>query len=185
MFDAVLTDEADPARLGVADGGLCVGALLAVPASDPLSCCPANDQTHRNHVHQLPGPHQTTLLICQGHCFTLDGLDARNTSLVSSTPSQGQATAARCDGGEQTDLYRLVAKNRPERALDLLRKYHGSGEMTPYVALEYEQIKASNHPLPKGIRDRWHFDTLLSRRGDGHRLFLGKSASYCYGERLA
>jgi hypothetical protein len=69
-----------------------------------------------------------------------------------------------------------MAKGKLDQALAFLVKYHGSGEKTRYVQVEYEQMKAAAEPLPSGIRDRWNFKTLLGTKGDGHRLGMGRSA---------
>ena len=76
---------------------------------------------------------------------------------------------------ETPDCPRLVAKGKHNEALALLQRYHGSGVVTPYVAAEYAEMKACSHPFPAGFRDRWRFDTLVNKKGDGHRLFLGES----------
>ena len=78
-----------------------------------------------------------------------------------------------CSG--PADCPRLVAKGKHNEALALLQRYHGSGVVTPYVAAEYAEMKACSHPFPAGFRDRWRFDTLVNKKGDGHRLFLGES----------
>jgi hypothetical protein len=67
---------------------------------------------------------------------------------------------------------RLLSKARGDEALSVLARFHGSGEVTPLVKLEYSQIEASATTLPKGIRDRWNFSTLLRTKGDRHRFLL-------------
>lgn len=67
-----------------------------------------------------------------------------------------------------------VAKGKYDKALAFLVKYHGSGEQTRYVEVEFAQMKAAGEPLPRGIRDRWNFKTLLGNKGDGHRLGMGE-----------
>ncbi|KAL4881057.1 general substrate transporter [Aspergillus karnatakaensis] len=64
----------------------------------------------------------------------------------------------------------LISKDRGEEALDALRKYHGEGEETELVKLEYQEIRTAIFLEQTSQNTTWK--SMISTSGNRFRMFL-------------
>ena len=69
---------------------------------------------------------------------------------------------------------RLYANGHPERAREVLVKYHGNGQLTPLVQMELDQIKHSVMAVGGIQTRRWDYRPLFSTKGIRRRISLGE-----------